>query len=99
MHQKRVALLLSVGTVFAGCVSTKTYERAQSETAMCLLNQKAMDQRMDTLAQEKAALIKEKATLAQSAAEKEAELAKMKGTYDDLVGNLKNEISSGQIQV
>ena len=41
----------------------------------------------------------EKAQLSQSAAEKETEITKLKGTYDDVVGNLKNEIASGQIQV
>ena len=44
-------------------------------------------------------MTKDKAALVQSEADKEAELAKLKGTYDEVVGNLKNEISSGQIQV
>lgn len=30
---------------------------------------------------------------------KEAEIAKLKGTYDQLVGNLKDQINSGQIQI
>ncbi len=76
----------------AGCVSTKEYRKAQSETAMCLRDKDSLTRQMEELARAKDAL-------AQTAEAKEAEISKMKGTYDELVGNLKNEISSGQIQV
>jgi chemotaxis protein MotB len=75
-----------------GCVSTDTYRRSQNETAVCMTDKQKLSQQLDDLS-------KEKATLMQSSQEKDAELAKLKGTYDEVVGNLKNEISSGQIQV
>ena len=76
----------------AGCVSTQTYKRSQAETATCLTEKQALSQQI-------AALGLEKETLVKSDADKEAEISKLKGTYDEVVGNLKNEISSGQIQV
>jgi len=92
MNKKYV--LLSPCLVFAltGCVSTKAYKMAQDETAACLKDKQALSQQVD-------ALNKEKADLAQASAEKDTEISKLKGTYDELVGNLKNEIASGQIQV
>jgi chemotaxis protein MotB len=90
-----------LGIVFGlvGCVTTKTYKRSQAETATCLTEKQAQAEQIDALNKDKAALIQDKAALTQAEADKEAELAKLKGTYDEVVGNLKNEISSGQIQV
>jgi chemotaxis protein MotB len=84
--------ILGVAFALIGCVSTKTYRIAQDQTAACLKDKLALSQQVD-------ALNKEKVDLAQAAAEKDTEISKLKGTYDELVGNLKNEISSGQIQV
>jgi chemotaxis protein MotB len=96
MIRKLILGLLGVTFGLAGCVSTKAYKKSQAETATCLTDKQAQAQ---TLQQQIDALNKEKAALVQSEADKEAELAKLKGTYDQVVGDLKNEISSGQIQV
>jgi flagellar motor protein MotB len=92
MIQKKLALILGSFLGLAGCVSTKEYRRSLAETSACLTEKSGLAQQVETLTTEKA-------NLAQSAEEKEAEISKLKGTYDELVGNLKNEISSGQIQV
>src|SRR5205807_1251878 len=62
------------------------------ETRTCL-------QDKQQVSQQAAALSRETASLLQAAQAREAELAKVKSGYDEVVGNLKNEISSGQIQV
>lgn len=92
MVQKIVIGVLGMAMVLSGCVSTSTYRKAQNDTATCLTDKQALTQQVD-------ALNKERVALAQASAEKDTELSKLKGTYDELVGNLKNEISSGQIQV
>src|ERR1035438_5282297 len=96
MNQKIVLAITSMAMILTGCVSTSTYKKSQAETAACLAEKESQRQ---TLTQQIDALNKEKSALSQSSADKDAELAKLKGTYDELVGNLKNEISSGQIQV
>jgi chemotaxis protein MotB len=87
-------LVSSLGLMFVltGCVSTSKYQIAQNETAECQKEKQQLSQHLD-------ALNAEKTQLSQAAEEKEAEITKLKGTYDDVVGNLKNEIASGQIQV
>jgi chemotaxis protein MotB len=92
MIQRMLMGSLGLMLVVTGCVSTSKYRISQNETAECQKDKQALSQHLD-------ALTAEKAQLSQTAADKEAEIAKLKGTYDDLVGNLKNEISSGQIQV
>jgi len=92
MLRKMVAGFWGIVLGFTGCVSTQTYKRAQSETAICQTDKQSLARQIEDLNKEKAALV-------QSESDKEAELAKLKGTYDEVVGNLKGEISSGQIQV
>jgi chemotaxis protein MotB len=92
MIRKIILGTLGMTVVLTGCVSTSKYQIAQNETAQCQKDKQQLSQHLD-------ALTAEKAQLSQSAAEKEAEISKLKGTYDDVVGNLKNEIASGQIQV
>jgi len=106
MLQKMVVGFLGITLGLAGCVSTQAYKRSQAETAACLAEKQAQAREIDGLNKEKAALMQDKAALGQdktalvqAEADKEAELAKLKGTYDEVVGNLKNEISTGQIQV
>jgi len=92
MVKRKVMGIMGITLGLAGCVSTQSYKRAQSETAICQNEKQALARQID-------GLNKEKAALTQAEADKEAELSKLKGTYDEVVGNLKNEISSGQIQV
>src|SRR6266700_17998 len=92
MLKKYILGTLGIAFALTGCVSTKTYRIAQDDTAACLKEKQALSQQVD-------ALNKEKTDLTQAAAEKDTEISKLKATYDELVGNLKNEISSGQIQV
>ena len=92
MGQKYAVGALVIGVIFSGCVSSSKYRLAQSQTATCLTEKDALNRQID-------ALNKEKSDLAQQSAAKEETISKMKGTYDELVGNLKNEINSGQIQV
>jgi chemotaxis protein MotB len=96
MVRKLVLGFLGFTFGFAGCVSTQTYKKSQAETASCLTEKQAQVQ---ALQQQIDALNREKATLVQTEADKDAELTKLKGTYDQVVGNLQSEISSGQIQV
>jgi len=92
MFKKFAVGICGMSFILSSCVSTQTYRRSQAETATCLTNKQALEGQV-------AALTQDKAALTQSAADKEAEIAKLKGTYDQVVGNLQNEISSGQIQV
>ena len=86
------SLLLATSTAFvlSGCVSSGTYRRSQSETAACQSDKQALLNNKQTLQQQVETLTKEKADLTQAAADRENELAKLKNTYDDVVGNLKN---------
>ncbi len=97
---RKIALGI-LGSFFflTGCVSTSTYRKAQSDTAACVTDKQALAQQLDSMTHERDALTKERDDLTQSTQQKDAEIAKMKGTYDDVVGKLQNEISSGQIQV
>ncbi len=99
MNNKFVLGAVGAAWILSGCVSTGTYRKAQNETAACLTEKQALSQQKQALSQQVDTLNAEKASLSQASADKDAELAKLKGTYDELVGNLKNEISSGQIQV
>ena len=92
MVRRHAIGVAGVVLMLSGCVSTKDYRRAQAETEACLREKQTLGQTVDALTQEKA-------DLAQAAQAKEAELTHVRGTYDELVGNLKNEISSGQIKV
>src|SRR5437879_372667 len=92
MITKTDVALMGTFLLFAGCVSSSKYRMAQNETAACMTDKQALSKQVE-------ALNTEKADLAQQAALKTEEISKLKGTYDELVGNLKNEISSGQIQV
>jgi len=83
----------------SGCVSTGTYQKAQAQTTMCLSDKQALAQKLDAADQQLDAVSKEKAAIEEAARDKDTEISKLKGTYDDLVGNLKNEIANGQIQV
>jgi chemotaxis protein MotB len=93
-HMKHEYRLWIIGAMvaFTGCVSTSEFRKSQAETQACLRDKQALSGQVD-------ALTNEKAQLAQAAQAKETELTQVKGTYDELIGNLKNEISSGQIQV
>lgn len=82
--KERVLLALCLGSL-VGCVSSKQYRTKERENAQ-------LQKQLDALAQQKAAL--DEATKA-----KEAEIARLKGTYDQLVDSLKGEISKGEIQV
>src|SRR5438477_13115984 len=73
----------------AGCVSSSKYRK---DLANCADEKAGLQGQVDSLN-------KEKADLAEQARAKEAELGQLKGTYDQLVGSLKNEISNGEIQV
>ena len=86
------AFVLTVLVLLGGCVSTETYKKSQSETAQCLTDKRSLSQQLEAANQEKA-------NLQQATQAKDEEISKLKGTYDDLMGNLKNEIASGQIQV
>src|SRR5437667_5139899 len=92
MRQKNMIGIVAMALVFSGCVSASKYRLLQQQVAYS-------DAAKQTLTNQVSTLTREKADLAQEAAAREAEIAKLKGTYDDLVGNLKNEINSGQIQV
>src|SRR5438132_8601816 len=92
MVQKHSIGVWGLAIILSGCVSTKTYRLSQDETAACQKEKQLISGRVEALNLEKDALTHE-------AAAKESEIAKLKGTYDELVGNLQNEISSGQIQV
>lgn len=103
MIRFKFAGFLGIALGLIGCVSTQTYKRAEGEAATCLTEKQAQAQtlgrQIEGLNNQIASLGKDKVALTQSEADKEAELAKLKGTYDEVVGNLKSEISSGQIQV
>ena len=97
----RTLWISGLGLILAlsGCVSTGTYQKAQAQTAMCLTDKQGLAQKLDAANQQLDAVSKEKAAIEEAARSKDEEISKLKGTYDDLVGNLKNEIANGQIQV
>jgi chemotaxis protein MotB len=91
MNREILAAVLS-GLLLSGCVSMSAFRKAQADAAQCQSEKTTLQQQMDTLNLDKE-------TLSKTAAEKDAEIAKLRGTYDQLVGSLKNEIANGQIQV
>jgi len=92
MFKKYSIVLPGILAALTGCVSTQRYKLSQADTAACLADKQALNQNIENLN-------RQNAELAKNSEEKDTELSKLKGTYDELVDNLKNEISSGQIQV
>src|SRR5579872_6183147 len=80
----------------SGCVSTGTFQKMQSQ---CSTDKQALTQKLDAVNLQLDTMSKEKTAIEEAARAKDEEISKLKGTYDDLVGNLKNEIANGQIQV
>jgi chemotaxis protein MotB len=78
--------------ILSGCVSSSQYRKSQNDLTKCVTDKQGLQQQVD-------ALNTEKANLTQTAQAKEEEINKLKGTYDQLVGSLKNEIANGEIQV
>jgi len=75
-----------------------TASKAENEKLMSSLEAKKgeLSQRVADLSKENQALAQQLRDTEQA---KEAEIDKLKGTYDQLVGNLKDQISAGQIQI
>jgi chemotaxis protein MotB len=73
----------------------------EAEAARLLLEEKlaAAESERTKLATEKAQLSTEKEQLSQTVQEQEAELAKLKATYDDLQDKMKAEIANGAIRL
>ena len=92
MLKKNAVWVMGSALILSVCVSTKECKKSQDETAACLRDKQDLTQQV-------AALTADKDQLSQAAQAKTQELTQVKGNYDELIGNLKNEISSGQIQV
>jgi chemotaxis protein MotB len=92
VNRKALLPFIFAALLLTGCVSSKQYRMSQDELAKCRTDQSMLQQQVDSLNTDKA-------NLAQTAAQKDEEINKLKGTYDQLVGGLKNEIANGQIQV
>src|SRR6266513_3126324 len=89
MHRnRRIIGMLAVWSL-TGCVSSGKYRK---DMANCADEKTGLQGQVD-------ALNKEKSDLAEKTQAKETEISQLKGTYDQLVGSLKNEISNGEIQV
>ena len=80
----RVAVACLLGGLVA-CVSNGKYEKLAAER--------------DALRRQVAGLEREKQGLASRVDEHKDELSTMKGTYDGLLAELKNEVAAGQVQI
>ena len=96
MHRNTLLFGVIAFLIPAGCVSSSKYQKDMAactdEKALCIREKTTLEGQVD-------ALNKEKTDLAAQTQSKEAEINQLKGTYDQLVGSLKSEISNGEIQV
>jgi chemotaxis protein MotB len=99
MNLKKRWLFCSAVVLLAGCVSSSKYQKAQSDLNSCANAKNSCIADKQTLQGQVDTLSKQNADLTQAAQAKEAEIAQLKGTYDQLMGNLKDEIAKGEIQV
>ncbi len=77
----------------------KQYQEAREKIAGLEAERKLAMGRAEQLEGEKSQLATERDALNQEVEEKEAELAKLRATYDDLEDKMKDEISKGEIRV
>lgn len=99
MNRKDYLLGAITLLLLGGCVSSSQYRKSQDDLSKCVTDKQGLQQDKQGLQQQVDALNSEKTNLAQTAQAKDEEINKLKGTYDQLVGSLKNEIANGEIQV
>jgi chemotaxis protein MotB len=88
---KRICLTLCP-VILVGCVSTSKYRQQEQLATQFATEKQTLQEMVD-------ALYKEKTAMTEVQQAKDAEIARLKGTYDQLVDSLKGEIASGEIQV
>jgi len=98
-----IGLSIVVSVFLIGCVSTQEYtdlenrnKRSEQELETLRKDREQMNRQLGDMENEISILKKE---AEEQRALSESEKAALKGTYDSLVKNLKNEIAQGQIQV
>jgi chemotaxis protein MotB len=89
--------LLLVGPF--GCVTKGTYEELQSERDRLQSERESLETQNAELAEEIETLAATRVALSQELEARDEQVAELRGTYDQLVGELESEVASGQVEV
>jgi chemotaxis protein MotB len=91
-----VALLLAAS---AGCVTKGKYEDLEADRNRVAAERTDLQGRVTQLEAQNAALDQKSRELGAQVSASQAQMAEMKGTYDQLVNELKGEVASGAVQI
>ncbi len=91
-----VTVLLITAFLLVGCVSTKKFEKLESDNARIKSENATLKKDLDRA---HARIAEHEQQIATLQKEQEQEVVALKQTYDNLIGELKKEIDSGEIQV
>jgi chemotaxis protein MotB len=85
--------------LLAGCVTKGKYNDLETERNQLQTDQEQLRAQSAELSEQNAALTFERDLLAGDLAKSEEQAARMRGAYDELVGELTNEVESGQVEI
>ena len=93
------AVLACVACGSLACVTSGSYEAMVAERDALATEKDSLEQQIDMHEQRATELGASQQQLAQVLAEREQDVAKLQGTYDDLVSDLQSELDSGKVQI
>jgi chemotaxis protein MotB len=91
-----IALLLA-GSF--GCVTKGSYEELEAERDQLIRDREVLELKSAVLAEEVDTLASSRLALAEELEVRDVQVAELRGTYDQLVGELESEVASGQVEV
>jgi chemotaxis protein MotB len=89
--------LLLVGSL--GCVTKGTYEELQGERDQLIRERDSLEMKSGELEQEVEILASARLELSRELDVRNVQVVELRGTYDQLVGELESELASGQVEV
>ncbi len=106
LNRRLIVLSVVVAVLGTGCVSINTYESQMKRCRELQTTSSGLEQEVASLKQKNKDLetdyghaTKEKERLSQEVAVQEDVITDLRGTYDDLINKLKDDISKGSIRV
>lgn len=94
-----VVALLSVVLLGSGCVTQSTFDELEAQRGELQAQNARLEGDVAMLRDENAVLTESLATAENALADSRLEVMSLTGTFDELVGELRQEVASGQIQI
>ena len=95
---KALCVCLLLAGSFA-CVTTGTYEELQGERDQLIGERESLEMKNAALADDLETLAGARLALAQELEARDVQVTELRGTYDQLVGELESELASGLVEV